>query len=140
MNSKKKEKTNKDDSIFEDPPVLFIKGKKIVINEDLLSDEYLNGKSSYSENELKDVPYDDIYETILCLQKDPFRRVRSSTIFLNRIKAIRFFLTATLKALSSLLIEMFNDNSFTGNYIYQFSCIAEYTKEKRNQGNLQFSL
>ena len=154
------------------------KEKKIVINEDLLTDDYLNGESGYFENELKYVPYDDIYETILRLQKDPFRRVRSFTIFLNKIKAIRFLLTATLKALRSLPIEMFNGykneeifiegdksprkntdmfysvmmksrnllfalfngNSFTGKYIYQFSCIAEYTKEKRNRGNLQFSL
>lgn len=108
MNGKIKEKTDKDDTVCEDSPVLYIKGKKIVINEDLLADDYLNGESGYFENELKDVPYDDIYETIRYLQKDHFRRVRASTSFMNRTMAIRFLMTATLKTLRSLPIEMFN--------------------------------
>lgn len=109
MNGKIKEKTDKDDAVCEDPPVLYVKGKKIVINEDLLADDYLNGESSYFENELRDVPYEDIYETIRYLQKDPFRRVRASNLFMNRKRAIRFLMTGTLKALRSLPIEMFND-------------------------------
>ena len=108
MNSKIKEKTNKDDAVCEDSPVLYIKGKKIVINEDLLADDYLNGESSYFENELRDVTYEDIYETIRYMQKDPFRRVRASNLFMNRKRAIRFLMTGTLKALRSLPIEMFN--------------------------------
>lgn len=109
MNGRKNEKTDKDYAVCEDPPVLYIKGKKIVINEDLMADDYLNGETSYFENELRDVPYDDIYEAILYLQKDPFRRVRLSTTFMNRKRAIRFLMTGTLKALRSLPIEMFNE-------------------------------